>query len=112
MQTTSPTASDATVETYTTRLAALRAEHGDVTLSDFADHIDHAVAIAGIDHVGIASDFDGGGGVGGWENAAGTRAVTEELLRRGYTPADIEKLWSGNVLRVLRGAEDAARASE
>ena len=75
-----------------------------------ADHIDHAVAVAGIEHVGIASDFDGGGGVGGWEDASETPAVTAELLARGYTPEQIGMLWSGNVLRVLREVEAAAQA--
>lgn len=79
------------------------------TVSDFVDHIDHAVKVAGVDHVGIASDFDGGGGVVGWENAAETLNVTRELVRRGYTDADIAKIWGGNLLRVLAAAEKAAR---
>jgi membrane dipeptidase len=70
------------------------------TLAEFVDHIDHAVAVMGIDHVGISSDFDGGGGVIGWNNAAETENVTRELLARGYSEEEIAKLWSGNLLRV------------
>jgi membrane dipeptidase len=70
-------------------------------LSDFVDHIDYLVKKIGIDHVGISSDFDGGGGVEGWMNATETFNVTLELVRRGYTEEQIEKIWSGNLLRVL-----------
>ncbi|GAB4518547.1 MAG: pyoverdine-tailoring dipeptidase-like protein PvdM [Parvularculaceae bacterium] len=79
------------------------------TVADFVDHIDHMVEVAGIDHVGISSDFDGGGGVVGWENAAETLNVTKELVRRGYSEADIAKIWGGNLLRVMREVERAAR---
>jgi membrane dipeptidase len=72
-----------------------------VTLSDFVDQIDHAVHVAGIDHVGISSDFDGGGGISGWRDASQTFNVTLELVQRGYSEADIRKLWGGNVLRVM-----------
>ena len=71
------------------------------TVKDYVDHIDYAVKLIGIDHVGISSDFDGGGGVDGWRNAGETFNVTLELVRRGYTEAQIEKIWSGNLLRVL-----------
>jgi membrane dipeptidase len=71
------------------------------SISDFVDHIDYLVKKIGIDHVGISSDFDGGGGVEGWMNATETFNVTLELVRRGYTEEQIEKLWSGNLLRVL-----------
>jgi membrane dipeptidase len=74
------------------------------TVSDFVDHIDHAVKVAGVDHVGIASDFDGGGGITGWEDASETLNVTRELVRRGYSEEDIAKIWSGNLLRVLDAA--------
>lgn len=80
-----------------------------VDVSDFVDHIDYLVERIGIDHVGIASDFDGGGGVTGWNNAAETFNVTLELVRRGYGEADIEKLWSGNLLRVM---EEVRRVGE
>ncbi len=93
---------------YRGEVLALRVQYPDVTVLDLVDHVDHAVAIAGIDHVGIASDFDGGGGVLGWDNAAETLAVTEELAVRGYSTEDIAKLWGDNVLRVMRGVEAAA----
>ena len=79
------------------------------TVSDFVDHIDYAVKLIGIDHVGISSDFDGGGGVEGWSNASETLNVTVELVRRGYTEEQIAKLWSGNLLRVMAEVEKVAR---
>ncbi|MFT5736679.1 MAG: membrane dipeptidase [Maribacter sp.] len=72
-----------------------------VTVSDFIDHIDYMVKLMGIDHVGISSDFDGGGGIEGWSDASETFNVTLELVKRGYTEQEIEQLWSGNLLRVL-----------
>lgn len=71
------------------------------TVRDFVDHIDYTVKLIGIDHVGISSDFDGGGGVEGWRDASETFNVTLELVRRGYTEAQIAKIWGGNLLRVL-----------
>jgi microsomal dipeptidase-like Zn-dependent dipeptidase len=79
------------------------------TVSDFVDHIDYTVKLIGLDHVGISSDFDGGGGVEGWSNAAETGNVTLELVRRGYTEEQIAKLWSGNLLRVMEEAEKVGR---
>ena len=93
---------------YATRLAELRASHPDVTLAQFVDHIDYAVDLIGVEHVGIVSDFDGGGGVEGWDDASETINVTWELLRRGYSEDEIRAMWGGNVLRVLRGAERVA----
>ena len=98
-----------TLQEYVVELRRLRAENTDVTLAQFADHIDHAVKLAGIDHVGLSGDFDGGGGVEGWDDAGETLNVTRELLRRGYSEKDLAKMWSGNVLRVMRAAEAAAR---
>ena len=63
----------------------------------------------GIDHVGISSDFDGGGGIDGWADAGETFNVTLELVRRGYTEAQIAKIWSGNLLRVLDRVQTVAR---
>ena len=71
------------------------------TVADFVDHIDYLVDLIGIDHVGISSDFDGGGGLVGWNDASESFNVTLELVRRGYTEAQIGQLWSGNLLRVL-----------
>ena len=78
-------------------------------VKDFVDHIDYIVKKIGIDHVGISSDFDGGGGVEGWDNAAETFNVTLELVRRGYTEAQIDKIWSGNLLRVMDQVQKAAQ---
>lgn len=71
------------------------------TVADFVDHIDYAVKLIGIDHVGIASDFGGGGGIEGWRDASETPNVTRELIKRGYSEADIRKLWGENLLRVM-----------
>ena len=81
----------------------------DVNVKDFVDHIDYMVKKIGIDHVGISSDFDGGGGVEGWDDASETFNVTLELVRRGYTKKEIEKLWSGNLLRVLDEVQKVAK---
>jgi membrane dipeptidase len=79
------------------------------TVKDFVDEIDYAVKLIGIDHVGISSDFDGGGGVDGWNSAAETFNVTLELVRRGYTEEQIGKIWSGNLLRVWSEVEKVAK---
>ena len=81
------------------------------TVKDFVDHIDYIVKKIGIDHVGISSDFDGGGGVDGWNDASETFNVTLELVRRGYSGEQIGKIWSGNLLRVMdQVAKVAARS--
>lgn len=72
------------------------------TVADLVDHVEHAVRRIGLDHVGISSDFDGGGGVQGWMHAGESSAITAELARRGYGPREIGLLWSGNFLRVWR----------
>jgi membrane dipeptidase len=79
-----------------------------VTVSDFADHIDYAVRRIGIAHVGISSDFDGGGGFSGWRDASESPNITAELVRRGYRCDELAALWGGNFLRLLREAETAA----
>jgi membrane dipeptidase len=82
---------------------------GRATVKDFVDEIDHAVKLIGIDNIGISSDFDGGGGIDGWNNAAETFNVTLELVRRGYTEEQIGKIWSGNLLRVWGEVERVAK---
>ncbi|HEX6164888.1 MAG TPA: dipeptidase [Vicinamibacterales bacterium] len=79
------------------------------TVADFVNHIDYLVKKIGLDHVGISSDFDGGGGVTGWNGAEETFNVTLELVRRGYTEEQIGKLWSGNLLRVMAEVEKVAK---
>ena len=80
-----------------------------VDVTDFVDHIDYMVKKIGLKHVGISSDFDGGGGIEGWSDASETFNVTLELVKRGYTEDEIEMLWSGNLLRVLDEVEAIAK---
>ena len=87
-------------------------EGGGATVADFVDHIDYAVKLIGVEHVGISSDFGGGGGVTGWNSAAETFNVTLELVRRGYTEEQISLIWGGNVLRILAAAEQVAAQSQ
>ena len=97
---------------YARRLSEINAKYPvpeRATVADFVNHIDYAVKLIGIDHVGISSDFDGGGGVTGWNSASETFNVTLELVRRGYTEEQIAKLWSGNLLRVWAEVEKVAR---
>jgi membrane dipeptidase len=97
---------------YDKKHAEIDKQHpGDppATIKDFVDHIDYAVKLLGIEYVGISSDFDGGGGVIGWNDASETFNVTLELVRRGYTEDQIEKLWGGNLLRVMDEVQRIAR---
>jgi membrane dipeptidase len=97
---------------YDRRLAAINEKWPAATratVKDFVDHIDYAVKLIGIDHVGISSDFDGGGGITGWNSAAETFNVTLEMVRRGYTEEQIGKIWSGNLLRVWGEVEKVAK---
>ena len=87
-------------------------EIGYADVGDFIDHVDYAVDLIGINHVGLSSDFDGGGGVLGWWDASETANVTLELVRRGYTEEDIVKLWGGNLLRVWREVEAFAATAQ
>ena len=91
-------------------LAALKKEHPPVDVADFVDQIDYIKNKIGIDHVGISSDFDGGGGIEGWADASETFNVTLELVRRGYSDEEIAKIWSGNLLRVLEEVAEVAAA--
>jgi membrane dipeptidase len=78
-------------------------------VKDFVDHIDYIVKKIGINHVGISSDFDGGGGIDGWSDASETFNVTLELVRRGYSEKEIGKIWSGNLLRVMDEVRNVSR---
>ena len=80
--------------------------HG--SFEDFIAHLLHAVRIAGVEHVGIGLDFDGGGGVAGLEDATDYPRITARLLQEGFSKADLQKIWSGNVLRALKQAQAAA----
>jgi membrane dipeptidase len=79
------------------------------TLKDIGDHIDYVVDLIGVDHVGIGTDFDGGGGVEGCDDVSDMPNITEELLRRGYSEEDVRKIWGGNLMRVFRAVEDTAK---
>jgi membrane dipeptidase len=97
---------------YDKRLAELDARLPPApraNVQDFVNHIDYAVKLIGIDHVGISSDFDGGGGIDGWNSAAEAFNVTLELVRRGYTEEQIGKMWSGNLLRVWGEVEKVSQ---
>ncbi len=87
-----------------------KAKPEQVGPADFADHIDYAVNRIGIDHVGISSDFDGGGWFAGWKDASESANIPGELARRGYGRDALAALWGGNFLRVLAQAEEAADA--
>ena len=91
------------------RKDGIDAQYPLVNVQDFVDHIDYMVKKMGVDHVGISSDFDGGGGVSGWNDASETFNVTYELIKRGYSEADIAKLWGLNLLRVMKEVEQAAK---
>ena len=94
---------------YASRLYSILDREPKATLKDLGDAIDYTVRKIGIDHVGIASDFNEGGGLKGWDSVADTRNVTAELLQRGYSEADIAKLWGGNFMRVWQQVQDSAR---
>ncbi|MGF1455217.1 MAG: dipeptidase [Alphaproteobacteria bacterium] len=102
------TATPETLATFRTRLAEIDAKYPGGDVSDLVDHIDYAAKLIGVDHVGIASDFQGGGGITGWNDASETQAVTAELLKRGFSAEDVAKIWGGNLLRVMEAVEAAA----
>ncbi|WP_193076023.1 dipeptidase [Pseudomonas sp. FME51] len=96
---------------YASRLYPILDTDPRASLQEFGDAIDYAVKKIGIDHVGISSDFNDGGGVVGWENVGDTRNVTAELIQRGYSDEDIAKLWGGNFLRVWEQVQQSAKPS-
>lgn len=92
-------------------LIEVEKKYPPVNVADFVDHIDHMVNLIGIDHVGISSDFDGGGGIKGWNNASETFNVTLELVKRGYSKNQIAKLWGLNLLRVMDEVQKFAKSN-
>jgi len=94
---------------YANALYGILDEEPPATLKDFGDAIDYTVRKVGIDHVGLSSDFNEGGGIDGWHDASEARNVTAELITRGYSEADIAKLWGGNFLRVWEQVQHAAQ---
>ena len=94
---------------YAKALYRLLEDEPKATLQDFGNAIDHAVQTVGIDHVGISSDFNDGGGLQGFEDVSQVRNITAELLSRGYSEADIAKLWGGNFLRAWAQVRDVSQ---
>ena len=78
------------------------------TFDDFMKHVLHAIDVAGINHVGMSGDFDGGGGLAGLEDVTDYPKITAALLKAGYSKDDVAKFWGGNVLRVMREAQALA----
>lgn len=99
---------DAKLAEFEERMVGLDEKYPRANVRDFVDHIDHVVELIGLEHVAISSDFDGGGGIDGWNDASETFNVTLELVKRGYTEEQIGQIWSGNTLRVWREVERVA----
>ena len=89
-------------------MARIQQQHPLATLEEYVDHIQHIAKVAGIEHVGIAADFDGGGGITGWMDASQTANVTAALRKRGFSEVDIARIWGGNLLRTWQAVIDKA----
>ena len=104
-------------DNYREKINLINKQYPDASanVGHVVDHIDHIAKIAGIDHVGIGCDFDGGGGIDGVFDVSEIKNITVELVRRGYNEAQIEKIWGGNLIRVFREvqayAENAGTSS-
>lgn len=105
---TRPSLTPEIIASYRAEVADLHKTWPRTGIDTLVNHIDYAVKLIGIDHVGISSDFDGGGGITGWMDASQTPAVTGALIERGYSEEDIRKLWGENLLRVMREVETKA----
>ncbi len=81
------------------------------TVQEVVDHIDYVVNLVGVDHVGIGTDFDGGGSIEGCDDVSELPNITEELLRRGYSEEDIQKIWGANIMRVFRKVVEVANTA-
>jgi membrane dipeptidase len=97
------------IEQFLEGMKEIEAKYPSASLSDFVDHIDHAIKVTGIEHVGIGTDFDGGGGIAGFNDHSEALNVTIGLVRRGYSEEDISKIWGANLLRVWREVEKVAQ---
>ena len=97
------------VDTSKNAIEAIKKIAPPVSVVDFVNHIDYLVKIMGINHVGISSDFDGGGGIEGWSDASETLNVTKELVSRGYSEKEIKKIWGDNLLRVMEEVEGVSK---
>ena len=89
-------------------MARIQQQHPLATLDEYLDHVEHIARVSGIGHVGIAADFDGGGGITGWMDASQTGNVSAGLRKRGYSEADIGKILGGNLLRTWQAVIDEA----
>lgn len=96
---------DATEKMFDEKMEGAKKFSTPANVGDLVDHIDHVVKTIGVDHVGISSDFDGGGKIEGWMDASESLNITKELMKRGYSQKDIDKIWGGNLLRVLSAAQ-------
>ena len=103
-------ASDSIKEKYNREVEQLNRQYREIaTVSDFVDHIEHVIQVIGIDHVGISTDFDGGGEVEGCRNVTEIANITAELYNRGYSKSEIEKIWGGNFMRVFQIVSNTAQ---
>ncbi len=96
------------VQVTTGRWALSWLPHAEVNVGTFCDHVEYVRNLVGVEYVGIGTDFDGGGGMNGLEDASKMKDITVELLRRGWTDRELEAFWGGNLLRVMRAVEKAA----
>ena len=99
---------EATEDIFDEKMSDVAALSAPANVADLVDHIEHVINTIGIEHVGISSDFDGGGKIAGWMDASQTQNITQELVERGYTQKDINKIWGENLLRVLDAVQDYA----
>ena len=95
------------VQVTTGRWALSWLPHAEVNVGTFCDHVEYIRSLVGVEYVGIGTDFDGGGGMNGLEDASKVKDITVELLRRGWTDRELELFWGGNLLRVMRAVENA-----
>lgn len=95
-------------EKFLDERAALNKQYPEVkaTFEDYMEQILYAIKLVGVDHVGFGADWDGGGGVAGYEDILMLPKITDRLLKEGYTETDLQKMWGGNVVRLLKAAED------